>query len=333
MIPLKLNNVVNGEKTQIKLQVLLFQAKKALFNQKIVIKIVERSDDDELNVRNFTEYLIRKKVRNIKGKRCSIYDFVKDAIKYGDIEGEEAQLLKETINSQWLNNSQQNFALNNMIPLVDTSGSMESDNCQPLYNAIGLGIRISEKTSPTFRNRILTFTSEPTWVTLDEEKTFCDKVSKVRKSPWGMTTNIYKAFNLILRAIETSNLSHEQVENLTLVILSDMQINSAIENGYNSTSLYENIKRLFHEKGLNISGRPFNPPNVLFWNLRSTHGFPTQTTENNITMLSGFSPLLLNVLCEKGFEELKKVKPFDMLINLLETERYSVLDDFRNLFV
>ena len=50
-------------------------------------------------------------------------------------------------------------------------------------------------------------------------------------------------------------------------------------------------------------------------------------------MLSGFSPLLLNVLCEKGFEELKKVKPFDMLINLLETERYSVLDDFRNLFV
>lgn len=312
--------------------------KKALFNQKIVSgKIVERSaNDDRIKCRdNFTEYINKKKENNetIKGKRCSIYDFVKDAIKYGDIEGEEAQLLKETINSQWLNNSQQNLALNNMIPLVDTSGSMESDNCQPLYNAIGLGIRISEKTSPAFRNRILTFTSEPTWVTLDEEKTFCDKVSKVRKSPWGMTTNIYKAFNLILRAIETSNLSHEQVENLTLVILSDMQINSAIDNGYNSTSLYENIKRLFHEKGLNISGRPFNPPNVLFWNLRSTHGFPTQTTENNITMLSGFSPLLLNVLCEKGFEELKKVKPFDMLINLLETERYSVLDDFRNLFV
>ena len=164
------------------------------------------------------------------------------------MEDKEAELLKETINSQWLNNSQQNFTLNNMIPLIDTSGSMECDSCQPLYNAIGLGIRISEKTSPAFRNRVLTFTSEPSWVTLDEEKTFCDKVNKVRKAPWGMTTNIYKAFNLILRAIETSNLNHEQVENLTLVILSDMQINSAIDDGYSSTSLYENVKRCFMKK-------------------------------------------------------------------------------------
>ena len=60
--------------------------KKALFNQKIVSgKIVERStNDDRIKCRdNFTEYINKKKENNetIKGKRCSIYDFVKDAIK------------------------------------------------------------------------------------------------------------------------------------------------------------------------------------------------------------------------------------------------------------
>ena len=77
---------------------------------------------------HFVEYLNSKKEsqETIKGKRVSIYDFVKDAIKYcGLEESDEIQLIKETINSQWENNSKQNFRLNNMIALVDTSGSME----------------------------------------------------------------------------------------------------------------------------------------------------------------------------------------------------------------
>ena len=69
-----------------------------------------------------------------------------------------------------------NTELGKIIPMVDTSGSMECDNCIPLYNAIGLGIRISEKTHEAFKNRIMTFSSNPTWVVLDEKDTFCEKV-------------------------------------------------------------------------------------------------------------------------------------------------------------
>jgi len=310
--------------------------KMSLFNQKRTgCKIIERSgDEDRKECRaNFVKYLNEKKEKGetIKGKRCSIYDFVKDALKYRAVE--DNQLIKDTINSQWENNSKQNFNLNNMIALVDTSGSMETDNCLPLYNAIGLGIRISEKTSTAFKNRVLTFSAEPTWVNLDNCENFCDKVSTVRNAEWGMNTNIYKAFRLILAAIADSKMQPEEVENLTLAILSDMQIDSSQESGYDSNTLYKNIKKMFQEKGIELWGRPFNPPNILFWNLRKTDGFPTQATEDNVTMLSGYSPFLLNVLCEKGFEELKKTNSYDLLKNMLDNERYTSMEDLKNLLI
>ena len=84
---------------------------------------------------------------------------------------------------------------------------------------------------------------------------------------------------------------------------------------------------------MEICGRPYNTPNILFWNLRNTNGFPTQTTENNVTMLSGFNPLLLNVLCEKGFEELKNCTPYLMLMDMLVVERYSAINEIRNIIL
>ena len=313
--------------------------KQAFFNQKMVnSKLVERLDDDDRKLckEHFVEYLNSKKgsEETIKGKRVSIYDFVKDAIKYCTFEeSDEIQLIKETINSQWENNSKQNFRLNNMIALVDTSGSMECDDCRPLYNAIGLGIRISEKTSPAFRDRVLTFSSNPTWVKLDKENTFCDKVMKVRKAEWGMDTNIYKAFELILDAVQRARMPPEEVENLTLVILSDMQIDNSCRGKWCSGTLFEEIKKLFQDRGLEICGRPYNTPNILFWNLRKTNGFPSQTTENNVTMLSGFNPLLLNVLCEKGLDELKNCTPYLMLVELLIAERYNAINEIRNIML
>ena len=91
--------------------------------------MVERSESEDRRgcKEKFVSYLNEKKENKetIKGKRVSIYDFVKDAIKYSSHEDGEAQLMKDTINSQWENNSKQNFSLNNMIALIDTSGSME----------------------------------------------------------------------------------------------------------------------------------------------------------------------------------------------------------------
>ena len=109
-------------------------------------KMIERSKDEDRiscanNLKNHLE-LVKNKDVNVKinGKRCNVCRYVKDALKHTN-----DQYQRDIINAQWEDNKS-NKELGKIIPMVDTSGSMEYDDCIPLYNAIGLGIRISEKT-------------------------------------------------------------------------------------------------------------------------------------------------------------------------------------------
>ena len=86
------------------------------------------------------------------------------------------------------------------------------------------------------------------------------------------------------------------------------------------------IEEEYAKTGMSIWGRPFKAPHILFWNLRSTSGFPTLSTQNNASMMSGFSPALLNLFCDEGLEALKKCTPWQMFIKGLENERYAPLD-------
>ena len=72
---------------------------------------------------------------------------------------------------------------------------------------------------------------------------------------------------------------------------------------------------------------PYPVPHILFWTLRKTSGFPVLSTKKNVSMMSGFSSTLLNVLCEKGVSELKEFTPRKMLTDLLNNERYNLLDE------
>ena len=58
--------------------------------------------------------------------------------------------------------------------------------------------------------------------------TFCEKVYKVRKAEWGGNTNIYKAMELICDTLIYNNIEPNEVKNLTLCILSDMQIDDTL---------------------------------------------------------------------------------------------------------
>ena len=185
---------------------------------------------------------------------------------------------------QWKDNSTQNSNLRNMIAMVDTSGSMLSDNGNPLYSAIGLGIRIAEKSS--LGKRILTFSSSPEWVNLDECGDFLDYVNKIRRCNWGMNTDFYKALQLILDAIVRNKMTPEDVENLTLVVLSDMQIDESGTIASSRRTMFENIKKLYEETGIRVCGQAYKPPHIVFWNLRQTSGFPSTSQDDNVTMTS-----------------------------------------------
>ena len=111
------------------------------------------------------------------------------------------------------------------------------------------------------------------------------------------------------------------VEGLTLVILSDMQIDQADKNW---ESLDSNIRTIFAETGKKSShGEPYSPPTLIYWNMRNTDGFPCSTTRENVIMVSGYSIDVLNSVFSKGPDALKKMKPWDALSVTLEANRYS----------
>jgi hypothetical protein len=300
---------------------------------------------------NYEEFLrdVVEGKQRIKGTRISIIDFVKSAYynKHLLTPGTPDTPLSppspviETINAQWKDNSgmdsASNSSLGNMIAMCDTSGSMESESSNPLYAAIGLSIRVAEKS--TLGPRIMTFSERPQWIQLgmEDSDTFVKQVVKVRGSNWGMTTNFYYALDLIRQGIEDSKLPRDVVEKLTLVIFSDMQMCEAspeLRNIEKKNTLFENIKQMFAKMGERMYGNleaeaeaPLKPPHIVLWNLRKTTGFPCLSTDENVSMMSGFSPALLNVFCQKGVEGLKNYTPWNTLTETLNNSRYAVFED------
>jgi len=62
--------------------------------------------------------------------------------------------------------------------------------------------------------------------------------------------------------------------------------------------------------------------------LRSTSGFPSLSTELNTSMMSGFSPSLLKIFCEKGMDALKTAtSPWSILEESLQNDRYQILHE------
>jgi hypothetical protein len=254
----------------------------------------------------------------VKGKRIGLNDFTKEALELissRQDKSDEAAIL----NAQWLDNSKQTGALGKMIGMVDVSGSMQGD---PMNAAIALGIRVAEKSM--LGKRVMTFSATPSWVNLTGQDTFVEMVDTVRRADWGMNTNFAAALKMILDAIVTQKLTPEDVEDMVLAIFSDMQMDQADSK---STSLMASIEAQYAEAGQRLWGKPFKAPHILFWNLRSTSGFPTLSTQKNASMMSGFSPALLNLFCEEGLNALQSCTPWSLFIKSLDNERYQPLDN------
>jgi len=297
----------------------LSKQKKAFLNVKKNGETRCPEDTDRVQCAEHFNAHIQKAVKGeveMKGKRVAMADFTKQARDL--IRVRRGQAERDLLNSQWRDNSSQNGALGKMIAMVDVSGSMEGD---PMEVAIALGIRIAEKSA--LGKRVMTFSSTPTWVNLEPYPDFISQVAVVQRAPWGMNTNFHAALDLILDAIIQNKMAPEDVEDMVLVVLSDMQMDSG--DNCNKQALYNTMKEKYEAAGIRVHGKGYKPPHILFWNLRSTSGFPTLSNQPNVSMMSGFSPSLLNLFCDQGLEALQSCTPWSLLMKSLENERYTIM--------
>ena len=156
------------------------------------------------------------------------------------------------------------------------------------------------------------------------------------KAPWGGSTNIMKALNLIYNVVEESKLSMEQVPDM--IVFTDMQFDEADQNSSFKTH-YELIKDEFKKLGEKISGKPYDPPRIIFWNLRgnSYSGIhaPVKCDTEGVQLLSGFSPSLMKSLLngdelveeevkdEKVVKVKKKVSPWDTYRKIMDNDVFD----------
>lgn len=271
----------------------------------------------------------------MKGKRVGLNNFTVQAFdlihrrqkqQYNETNETDVYMLQteiDLLNSQWCDNSSQTSSLCEMIPMCDFSGSMTGD---PMNCALALGIRVAEKS--LLGKRVLSFSTNPTWHNLDGATTFVDMVEILQRGEVGLSTNFHKAMKVILDAIIEKKLTPEQVSGLVLAVFSDMQIDQA-EGGsrFNSVTLYDSITKMYEDAGNRLYGKPFKSPHILFWNLRSTDGFPCLSSQKNVSMMSGFSPALLSMFCEKGLNALQSTTPWMGLLESMNKPRYQCLED------
>jgi hypothetical protein len=274
---------------------------------------------------------IEKSIKNntqIKGQRIDMEMFTKTALDIikrkqnpylSNIDKKIIQCEIDLLDSQWKNNSIQNAILDNYIALIDISDSMSRT---PMYVANAIGIRIAEKSK--LGKRVLTFSNKPQWINLENCDDFVSMTEKICTNS-GLNTNLYAALDLILKAIIESKLTPIEVKDMTVVILSDMQIYDTHTGKY--ATLYDSIQQKFNDTGIRLCKKPFKLPHIVFWNLGNTSGFPCLSCQNNISMISGYNPTVLNVFCKNGIRETMNCTPWSCLEKILMNDRYTIMGE------
>ena len=201
----------------------------------------------------------------------------------------------------------------NGMALVDTSGSMTGcEASAPINVAISIGMYCADKAKGPFANHFITFESTPHFMEI-EGVDFCDKVKRISAAPWGGSTNIESAFDLMLQTAIKNGCSQDEIPE-NLIIISDMEFNSCVRCGSYGTvgnTLMEKIEKEWNAYG-------YNCPKIIFWNVDARQNNIPMTVKNGISFVSGFSPSI--------FEQILSGKTaMDLMYEVLNKERYACI--------
>ena len=234
----------------------------------------------------------------------------------------------EVIEQQWraiVEKARETFKDARALSIVDVSGSMAGT---PMEVAIALGMLLAEIMPEPFRNQLITFSAQPAFFEMTG-KTLKERVDQVRRMPWGMNTNIQSVFELISKRCKEFNVPEDEMPQ-RLYIFSDMQFDNASTTstsaggwGYNYQSTGGLTKSLTNHDEMveKFRNRGFNPPGIVYWNLRGdTVDFPAGTGTGNVAMVSGFSQTLMDL-----FLVGEELVPMTILRRALDNPRYDRL--------
>jgi len=233
------------------------------------------------------------------------YDIIKSINQGGDTVVSEKQW--ESL-PNWMEDSNERI-----LPVVDVSGSMccpagGNDNLTCMDVAISLGMYISERNEGNFKDAFITFSNNPQLQYLTGG--LKERLNKLRRADWDMSTDLEAVFNLILNQAKTYNIPQDKMPT-KIMILSDMQFNQATRSDLGSQSMIESMYE--------VAG--YKKPDIIYWNLNARgSNFPVEFNKNGTALVSGFSPSILKPILSG-----KNMTPESIMMDTVNDERYSLI--------
>jgi len=199
----------------------------------------------------------------------------------------------------------------NTLCVVDTSGSMTSDNAVPLSSAIALALLFSSKFNGVFKDCFITFSNKPRFVKIPTELDIVGKVQYIMKYEEVANTNIEATFDLLLKTAIENKLKQSDMPN-KIIIISDMEFDNATEDKA-TDALFLIIKNEWKYYGYEL-------PYITFWNVSTetdkTH-YPVKESEY-VQFVSGHSQNIFKSIATNKFQT-----PMETILEIINSDRYS----------
>ncbi len=222
-----------------------------------------------------------------------------------------SQTEERTLDAQWDALPVYGDADIGSLAVVDTSGSMWSNDALPLAVAVSLGLYFGEHIGAgPFSDRFITFSQRPDLVKIKGD-TITDRALNLSEANWGMNTNLEAVFALILQVARENDLSNDEIPQ-KLYVISDMEFDRCVENSYNADTFIRKIATRYEEVGYDL-------PKLVFWRVDArTDQVPVKKDERGFQMVSGASPTLFKWVVDEDVSTSE-----EMVHKVLGDERYA----------
>ena len=216
----------------------------------------------------------------------------------------------------------------NTLVVADGSGSMcrkiGKSDVSALDVANALAIYFAERCSGEFKNNYITFSMNPQLVHFNDGDSLRDKLHIALQHDECANTNIEAVFDLILDTAVKSHMSQDDMPK-NIVIISDMEFDICARSS--QTGNWDRIgdmagKALFKELSDRYVVAGYKLPRLIFWNVNSKTGtIPMIENEMGVVLVSGFSVNICKMVMNG------QTDPYDCLVETLNSERYSPVDE------
>jgi len=229
----------------------------------------------------------------------------------------------DILNCQWkqLTSILGYFELTDFIPMIDFSLDT-IHNTDAFYTSIGLALLITERTS--LGKRLIAIDHIPCWVNLEACGDFFSMIRVLEKTTGSIKHTHYNyeaAFELIIEAINDTQMSFRKIRKLSLVLFQCSPLGE---------DFHAKIQDVFIHKGLVGSRKKALPmPRMVYWNMaKSGSSLPCSPYSlPNTFFLSGFSSSLLHHLFTLQSLDTSK-HSYDLICKILQDERYDELGNY-----